>query len=40
MKDMNINQSQLADLIGPTPRKINDIVNEKRAISHGFEIEL
>ena len=40
MKGMNLNQSQLAKLIGCTPRKINEIVNGKRGISPEFAIEL
>jgi antitoxin HigA-1 len=40
MKEMNLNQSQLAKLIGCTPRKINEIVNGKRGISPEFAIEL
>lgn len=40
MKEMNLNQSQLAELIGCTPRKINEIVNGKRGISPEFAIEL
>jgi antitoxin HigA-1 len=40
MKEMNLNQSQLAQLIGCTPRKINEIVNGKRGISPAFAIEL
>lgn len=40
MKEMNLNQSQLAGLIGCTPRKINEIVNGKRGISPEFAIEL
>lgn len=40
MKEMSLNQSQLAELIGCTPRKINEIVNGKRGISPEFAIEL
>lgn len=40
MKEMNLNQSQLAELIGCSPRKINEIVNGKRSISPEFAIEL
>lgn len=40
MKEMSLNQSQLAELCGCTPRKINEIVNGKRGISPQFAIEL
>jgi addiction module HigA family antidote len=40
MKEMNLNQSQLAELHGCSPRKINEIVNGKRSISPQFAIEL
>jgi addiction module HigA family antidote len=40
MKEMSLNQSQLADLCKCTPRKINEIVNGKRGISPQFAIEL
>ncbi len=40
MKEMNLNQSQLAELCKCTPRKINEIVNGKRGISPLFAIEL
>jgi antitoxin HigA-1 len=40
IKEMNLNQSQLAELIGCTPRKINEIVNGKRGISPEFAIDL
>ncbi len=40
MKEMNLNQSQLAELCKCTPRKINEIVNGKRGISPQFAIEL
>jgi antitoxin HigA-1 len=40
MAEMNLNQSQLAELLGCTPRKINEVVNGKRGISPGFAIEL
>jgi addiction module HigA family antidote len=40
MKEMSLNQSQLADLCKCTPRKINEIVNGKRGISPLFAIEL
>src|SRR5215204_3283842 len=33
MKEMSLNQSQLAELCKCTPRKINEIVNGKRGIS-------
>lgn len=40
MKEMGLNQSQLAELCGCPPRKINEIVNGKRGISPQFAIEL
>lgn len=40
MKEMNLNQTQLAELCQCHHRKINEIVNAKRAISPEFAIEL
>ena len=40
MKEMGLNQSQLAALCGCSPRKINEIVNGKRAVSADFAIVL
>lgn len=40
MKEMNLNQSQLAVKCKCSPRKINEIVNCKRAISPEFAIVL
>lgn len=40
MKEMNLNQSQLAKLHGCSPKKINEIVNGKRSISPQFALEL
>lgn len=40
MKEMNLNQSQLAELLGCLPKKINEIVNGKRSISPQFAIDL
>ncbi|OYZ22269.1 MAG: addiction module antidote protein, HigA family [Bdellovibrio sp. 28-41-41] len=40
MKEMELNQSQLAEKCGCSPRKINEIVNGKRAISPEFAIIL
>ena len=40
MKEMDLNQSQLAKKCGCSPRKINEIVNGKRAISPEFAIIL
>ncbi len=40
MKEMSLNQSQLAELCKCNPRKINEIVNGKRGISPQFAIEL
>ncbi|MBL7543374.1 MAG: HigA family addiction module antidote protein [Bdellovibrionaceae bacterium] len=40
MKEMNLNQSQLAEKCGCSPRKINEIVNGKRAVSPEFAIIL
>ena len=40
MTEMGLNQSDLARLCGCAPRKINEIVNGKRAISPSFAIVL
>ena len=40
MKEMSLNQSDLAKLCKCSPRKINEIVNEKRSISPEFAIVL
>jgi len=40
MKEMNLNQTELASLCHCSPRKINEIVNEKRGISPSFAIIL
>jgi addiction module HigA family antidote len=40
MLEMNLNQSQLAMKCGCSPRKINEIVNGKRAVSPEFAIVL
>lgn len=40
MKEMDLNQSQLATKCKCSPRKINEIVNGKRAISPEFAIVL
>ena len=40
MAEMALNQSSLAKLCGCAPRKINEIVNGKRAISPSFAIVL
>lgn len=40
MKKMNLNQTQLAELLGCLPKKINEIVNGKRSISPQFALEL
>jgi len=40
MNEMNLNQSQLAAKCKCSPRKINEIVNGKRAISSEFAIQL
>ncbi len=40
MKEMNLNQSQLAHLIGCLPKRINEIVNGKRGISVQLALEL
>lgn len=40
MKEMDLNQSQLAAMCGCSPRKINEIVNAKRAVSPDFAIVL
>jgi addiction module HigA family antidote len=40
MREMGLNQSQLARMCGCSPRKINEIVNGKRGISPQFAIQL
>lgn len=40
MTEMRLNQSQLAEKCGCSPRKINEIVNGKRGISADFAIVL
>ena len=40
MKEMGINQTQLAELIGCLPKKINEIVRGKRSISPQFSLDL
>lgn len=40
MKEMNINQSELAELIGCLPKRINEVVNGKRGISAQLALEL
>lgn len=40
MREMNLNQSQLAELCNCSPRKVNEIVNGKRGISAQFAIDL
>jgi len=40
MSQMDLNQSELARLCSCSPRKINEIVNSKRAISPSFAITL
>lgn len=40
MKELGLNQSQLALKCGCTPRKINEIVNGKRSISPEFALIL
>jgi len=40
MEEMGLNQSALARLCGCSPRKINEIINEKRSISPEFAIVL
>ncbi len=40
MQEMGLNQSQLAEKCGCAPRKINEIVNGKRAISPDFALTL
>lgn len=40
MKEMNLNQSELARQIGCTHAKVNEIVNGKRGISPEFAISL
>jgi addiction module HigA family antidote len=40
MKEMNLNQTQLAEECGCSHRKINEIVNGKRAVSPEFALVL
>ncbi len=40
MHEMGLNQSALARLCSCSPRKINEIINEKRGISPAFAIIL
>jgi len=40
LSQMDLNQTALANLCGCSPRKINEIVNGKRAISPSFAIVL
>lgn len=40
MKEMDLNQSQLAELMECLPKKINEIVNGKRGISSEFALAL
>ena len=40
MTEMGLNQTRLAEKCGCSPRKINEIVNGKRAISPQFAIQL
>ena len=40
MKEMNLNQSQLAERIGCLPKRINEVVNGKRGISAQLALEL
>lgn len=40
MKEMDLNQSQLAEKCKCSPRKINEIVNGKRSISPDFALIL
>ena len=40
MAELGLNQTQLAEKCGCSPRKINEIVNGKRSISPEFSIQL
>jgi len=40
LKELGLNQSQFAEKCGCSPRKINEIVNGKRAISPDFALIL
>lgn len=40
MKEMNLNQTQLAQRIGCLPKRINEVINGKRGISPQLAIEL
>jgi antitoxin HigA-1 len=40
MKEMGLNQSQLAEMCKCSPRKINEIVNAKRSVSPEFALVL
>lgn len=40
MKEMNLNQTQLSEKCGCSPRKVNEIINGKRGISPEFALVL
>ena len=40
MNELGLNQSTLAERMGCSPRKINEIVNQKRGISPEFALAL
>lgn len=40
LKEMDLNQTELANLCGCQPRKINEIVNGKRGVTPEFALDL
>lgn len=40
MKEMHLNQTQLSEKCGCSPRKINEIINGKRGVSPEFALVL
>jgi addiction module HigA family antidote len=40
LKEMRLNQSQLAELIGCLPKRINEVIKGKRGISPQLALEL
>lgn len=40
LKEMDLNQTELANLCGCLPRKINEIVNGKRGVTPEFALDL
>jgi addiction module HigA family antidote len=40
MNDRDLNQSELAEMLGCAPNKINEIVNGKRSVTPEFALQL